>query len=201
MKAYRDNEVFLKKNNMNIALIASGTGSNVKNIIEFFKKDKLIHVKAVISNKDTAGALQHAKKANIKTHIINQQELEEVYGLLGFFKEQNIDLIVLAGFLLKIPEELIQNFQGKIINVHPSLLPKYGGKGMYGKRVHEAVLNSGENKTGITIHYVNENYDEGKIIAQYSTAISENETMETLLLKIKELEKKYFPATIKQIAF
>ena len=185
---------------MNIALFASGTGSNVKNIINFFVQDNYVQVKLVLSNKENAGALQHARDAHIKTKVFTKSELQNTEQVVSTLKEHEIDLIVLAGFLLKIPAELIRDFSGDIINLHPSLLPKFGGKGMYGNKVHEAVLNSGEDKTGITIHYVNEYYDEGKIIAQFSTEISKNETIDTLLLKIKELEKRHFPATIKQIA-
>jgi len=184
---------------MNIALFASGSGSNVKNIIDFFEHDLDVHVKLVISNKSDAGALQHARHSNIKTFVISNQELNNIFPVIDILKEFEIDLIVLAGFLLKIPSGLILSFKGEIINLHPSLLPKFGGKGMYGKNVHEAVLNAGESNTGITIHYVNEQYDKGEIIAQYSTEVSKNETIESLLLKIKKLEKDHFPATINEI--
>ncbi len=184
---------------MNIALFASGSGSNVKNIIEYFEHNKDVHVKLVISNKAEAGALQHASIANIKTQLFSYQELNKVSPIIDILNEFKIELIVLAGFLLKIPSALIRSYRGDIINLHPSLLPKYGGKGMYGNHVHQAVLNALESNTGITIHYVNEQYDEGKIIAQFSTTISKNETIDSLLIKIKKLEKDHFPPTIKKI--
>ena len=143
--------------------------------------------------------MQHAQKENIKINVFGQRSLQNIELMIKTLKDHEIELIVLAGFLLKIPADLIRDFEGDIINLHPALLPKYGGKGMYGNHVHEAVLNAEEKHTGITIHYVNEQYDEGKIIDQYRTAISENETIQSLVLKIKQLEKEYFPATIKKV--
>ena len=184
---------------MKIALFASGSGSNVKNIIEYFEKDQNVNIQLVISNKSNAGALQHAQNANIKTIVCSYQDLNNVDPVIEALNDHGIGLVVLAGFLLKIPEDLIRRFKGDIINLHPSLLPKFGGKGMYGNHVHNAVLEAGESYTGITIHYVNEHYDDGKIIDQFSTAISNNETIASLLVKIKQLEKAHFPATIKKV--
>jgi len=184
---------------MNIALFASGSGSNVKNIIDYFDQDLEVNVRLVISNKSAAGALIHAENSGIKTKVFSYHEINSIFPIIEVFKEYDIELVVLAGFLLKIPAGLIKEFKGDIINLHPSLLPKYGGKGMYGNNVHKAVLEAGESHTGITIHYVNELYDEGEIIAQFRTAISDNETIETLLSKIKTLEKDHFPATINKI--
>lgn len=183
---------------MNIALFASGSGSNVKNIIEYFSKNQSVNVQLVVSNKPDAGALMHAKNAHINTRVFSHQELKNVDPVLESLNDSNIGMVILAGFLLKIPSDLISRFNGDIINVHPSLLPKFGGKGMYGNHVHKAVLAQGESETGITIHYVNEHYDEGKIIQQFSTSISEAETLDTLLLKIKALEKAHFPPTIEK---
>ena len=183
---------------MNIALFASGSGSNVKNIIEYFSKNQSVNVQLVVSNKPDAGALMHAKNAHINTRVFSHQELKNVDPVLDSLNDSNIGMVILAGFLLKIPSDLISRFNGDIINVHPSLLPKFGGKGMYGNHVHKAVLAQGESETGITIHYVNEHYDEGKIIQQFSTSISEAETLDTLLLKIKALEKAHFPPTIEK---
>ena len=190
---------FCPKNKMNIALFASGSGSNVKNIIDYFDQDLEVNVKLVISNKSAAGALIHAENSGIETKVFSYLEINSISPVIEIFNEYDIELVVLAGFLLKIPAELIKEFNGEIINLHPSLLPKYGGKGMYGNNVHKAVLEAGESHTGITIHYVNEQYDKGKIIAQFSTAISDNETTETLLGKIKTLEKDHFPATINKV--
>ena len=183
---------------MNIALFASGSVSNVKNIIEYFSKNQSVNVQLVVSNKPDAGALMHAKNAHINTRVFSHQELKNVDPVLESLNDSNIGMVILAGFLLKIPSDLISRFNGDIINVHPSLLPKFGGKGMYGNHVHKAVLTQGESETGITIHYVNEHYDEGKIIQQFSTSISEAETLDTLLLKIKALEKAHFPPTIEK---
>ena len=183
---------------MNIALFASGSGSNVKNIIEYFSKNQSVNVQLVVSNKPDAGALMHAKNAHINTRVFSHQELKNVDPVLESLNDSNIGMVILAGFLLKIPSGLISRFNGDIINVHPSLLPKFGGKGMYGNHVHKAVLAQGESETGITIHYVNEHYDEGKIIQQFSTSISEAETLDSLLLKIKALEKAHFPPTIEK---
>ena len=183
---------------MNIALFASGSGSNVKNIIEYCSKNQSVNVQLVVSNKPDAGALMHAKNAHINTRVFSHQELKNVDPVLESLNDSNIGMVILAGFLLKIPSDLISRFNGDIINVHPSLLPKFGGKGMYGNHVHKAVLAQGESETGITIHYVNEHYDEGKIIQQFSTSISEAETLDTLLLKIKALEKAHFPPTIEK---
>lgn len=183
---------------MNIALFASGSGSNVKNIIEYFSKNQSVNVQLVVSNKPDAGALMHAKNAHINTRVFSHQEIKNVDPVLESLNDSNIGMVILAGFLLKIPSDLISRFNGDIINVHPSLLPKFGGKGMYGNHVHKAVLTQGESETGITIHYVNEHYDEGKIIQQFSTSISEAETLDTLLLKIKALEKAHFPPTIEK---
>jgi len=183
---------------MNIALFASGSGSNVKNIIEYFSKNQSVNVQLVVSNKPDAGALMHAKNAYINTRVFSHQELKNVDPVLESLNDSNIGMVILAGFLLKIPSDLICRFNGDIINVHPSLLPKFGGKGMYGNHVHKAVLAQGESETGITIHYVNEHYDEGKIIQQFSTSISEAETLDSLLLKIKALEKAHFPPTIEK---
>ncbi len=184
---------------MNIALFASGTGSNVKNIIDFFKKNKTINIVLVVSNNSSAGALIHAKNNNIHQLVIEKESLSDTKNVLEKLRKKNIQLVVLAGFLLKIPEKFITNYKGKIINLHPSLLPKFGGKGMYGNNVHKAVLESNETKTGITIHYVNKNYDEGTIIKQYETKLSKKETIESIALKIKNLEKLYFPVTIEEL--
>ena len=139
------------------------------------------------------------KRLGIPTEIITKHSLHHSNNLLRKLKELKPDLIVLAGFLWKIPLPIVSSFTNKIINIHPSLLPKYGGKGMYGQKVHEAVIRSKENKSGITIHYVNEDYDKGAIIFQKETVVSSNDTPETLADKIHELEFKYFPTTIHQL--
>ncbi|MDG2344388.1 MAG: phosphoribosylglycinamide formyltransferase [Flavobacteriales bacterium] len=184
---------------MNLALFASGTGSNVKNIIDFFKKNETINIVLVVSNNSSAGALIHAKNNDIEQLAIDKAILNESIPICETLHELEVELVVLAGFLLKIPEKFISNFKGKIINLHPSLLPKFGGKGMYGNNVHKAVLGAKEKKTGITIHFVNENYDEGAIIDQFETALSNKDDLDTIVEKIKKLEKLYFPPTIERL--
>ena len=184
---------------MNIALFASGTGTNVKNIINYFKSDENIKINIVLSNKHNSGALTFAKKNNIDTCVFNRDELCNTNSILDIIKKRNIELIILAGFLLKIPKQFIENFRGKIINIHPSLLPKYGGKGMYGENVHKAVIKNKEKQSGITIHYVNENYDEGNVIFQTKCIVEDTDTALTLAKKIHKLEHKYFPEIINDI--
>jgi len=183
---------------MNIALFASGTGSNVYNIIQHFKSNDLINVVAVLSNKEDAGALNHAKNEAIPTLTFTKEEFTSSIKVEEFLAGKKVDLIVLAGFLLKVPESLIDLYPNKIINVHPALLPNYGGKGMYGMNVHKAVIKANEEKSGITIHLVNENYDEGASIAQFECPLTESDTAQTLAQKISVLEKAHFPKTIEE---
>jgi phosphoribosylglycinamide formyltransferase-1 len=181
-----------------IVLFASGNGSNVENIIQYFKTDGSIVVTGVFSNNAHAKVLEKAKNHNVESFIFSKSELES--GLV-LQKLQSIqpDLIVLAGFLLKFPEHIIAEFPHKIINVHPALLPKYGGKGMYGMNVHKAVLDNKEKETGITIHYVNEHYDEGEFIFQTSVNIEDCQTPEAIATKVQALEHEHFPKVIDQI--
>ncbi len=186
---------FLKMEPIKLALFASGTGSNVFNILTHFSSDDTVKVDCIVSNKQDAGALQHGRNAKIDTFYHSKGQLEN--GLvLEQMKNRAIDFIILAGFLLKIPKEMIAAFPNKIINVHPALLPNYGGKGMYGMNVHRAVIANKEQKSGITIHLVNEVYDAGKIIEQHTTAINKQDTAESLAKKISILEKTYFPKAI-----
>ena len=181
---------------MKVAILASGKGSNVENLLSYFKNHGNIQVVLIGSNKIDSGALEHAKNYNITNFIFSKKELESSSGILKTLKKHKVDVLVLAGFLLKIPSSLINQFTGKIINVHPSLLPKYGGKSMYGDNVHLAVLAASEKETGITFHYVNEKYDEGEIIAQFPIHISELESLSSLKEKINKLEKLKFPEII-----
>ncbi len=182
-----------------IAIFASGAGSNAKKIIEHFKikKDKA-SVALIICSNANAGVLKIATSENIKVLIIEKNKFEED-GYLSEVIKNKINLIVLAGFLWKIPHVLIQSYQNKIINIHPALLPKYGGKGMYGDRVHEAVIKSKEKESGITIHYVDEIYDHGKILFQAKCKIDENETAESLATKIHLLEHQHYPLIIEKL--
>ena len=181
---------------MNIALFASGTGSNVYNIIQYFKANNLINIVAILSNKENAGALQHAKDESISTLTFSKEEFISSIKVEEFLAEKKVDLVILAGFLLRVPLTLLDLYPNKIINVHPALLPNYGGKGMYGMHVHNAVIAAKEKKSGITIHLVNEKYDDGAAIAQFECSLSESDSAQGLAQKISVLEKTYFPKTI-----
>ena len=184
---------------MNIALLASGKGSNVKNILSHFQEIDDININLVATNNPNSPVIQYAKDFNVDSRLFHRKEFSKSGYLLQLVQCYNIDLVVLAGFLLMIPEEFVQNFKGRIINVHPSLLPHYGGKGMYGDRVHNAVLANKEIKSGITFHYVNENYDEGKIIKQFEVSLSEEESLNSLKKKINALEMTHFPQIISML--
>jgi len=181
-----------------IAILASGSGTNAENIIQYFENSTKAKVALVASNRQDAYVLERAKNHNVPNFSFSKSDLEEG-NLAHQLEDMQIDLIVLAGFLLKIPDELIKAFPERIINIHPALLPKYGGKGMYGSRVHEAVKSKGDVLTGITIHYVNEVYDEGRIIFQESVEIDQRDTAETIAGKVQVLEHKYFPKVIESL--
>ena len=182
-----------------IAIFASGSGSNAENIINFFKGDSSAGVRLVLSNKADAYVLSRANKLSVKTCVFNSEEFTSSDGVIKVLAKYNIDLIVLAGFLWKVPSILLNKYTGKIINIHPSLLPKYGGKGMYGKFVHNAVLMNKEKESGITIHYVNKNYDEGDIIFQAKCEVSDEDNVNDLASKIHNLEMEYFPSVIQTV--
>lgn len=181
-----------------IVLFASGNGSNVENIITHFEKFSQGTVVAVFTNNSHAKVIDRAKKFDIPTYVFNKTELLDDT-ILNSLKNLEPDLIVLAGFLLKFPIHIINEFPNKVINIHPALLPNYGGKGMYGMHVHEAVLANKEKETGITIHYVNEHFDEGEFIFQKSVNIENCTTAEEIAQKIQELEKENFPKVIEKI--
>lgn len=181
-----------------LVVFASGKGSNADNLINYFLKQNKARVVVIFTNNPNSGAVDVAKKHNLPAVVFSKDDLnsEVVINKVKFF---NPDLIILAGFLLKIPPAIISYFSGKIVNLHPSLLPKYGGKGMYGNFVHEAVVSNHEIETGITIHWVDENYDQGAIIAQYRTAISIGEEISEVARKVAKLEQKYFPQVIENL--
>lgn len=183
---------------INIAIFASGSGSNAENIIKYFKDNKNIHVKLIVSNKSDAYVLERAKKFNIQSTIFNKTDFNESEKVIETLKANNIDFIVLAGFLLKVPQNIIDAFPNKIINIHPALLPKFGGKGMYGDNVHKAIIQAKETESGITIHYINENYDEGNIIFQAKCEVLPTDTYQNVADKVHELEYQYFPKTIEK---
>lgn len=182
----------------NIVLFASGNGSNAEEIIGYFKKNNQGTVVAVFSNKSDAKVLDRAKNHEITTVVFDKTQLNEGIVLEELHQFQP-DLIVLAGFLWMFPSNIINEYPNKVINIHPALLPKYGGKGMYGKFVHQAVLENNEKETGITIHFVNENYDEGEFIFQQSTNVENCKTSEEIAEKVHDLEQRCFPQVIEKI--
>jgi len=189
------NNVTLK----NIAIFASGTGSNAQKIIDHLRNSTKGKVALIVCNKPGAGVLQIAANEGIPSVIIEKEEFFRGDAYVKLLQEKNIDLIVLAGFLWKIPANLVQAFPDKIINIHPALLPKYGGKGMYGHFVHEAVIAAGEKESGITIHFVNEKYDDGAPILQERCEITAEDTPETLAKKVQVLEHQWFPLIVERL--
>ena len=183
----------------NLAVFASGAGSNAQKIIDHFKNNHSVSVALIVSNKPEAGVLKIAEKENIPSLIIDKEKFFRSNACMDELKEKGVDFIVLAGFLWKIPSALIKAYPNKIINIHPALLPKYGGKGMYGQHVHEAVIANKEKESGITIHYVDELYDHGSIILQAKCAVDENETANNLAAKIHLLEHANYPAVIEEV--
>ena len=182
-----------------IAIFASGSGTNAQNIINFFSDDSQAEVSLLLSNNANAFALERAKALGVETVVFNKEQLLSPSGVLKTLEKFSIDFIVLAGFLWKIPKILIDPFRGKIVNIHPALLPKFGGKGMFGINVHAAVLKSDEKKSGITIHYVNNQYDKGAVIFQAECSVLPQDTPESLADKIHALEIKHFPKVIKSL--
>jgi len=185
--------------NKHIAIFASGTGSNAQKIIDYFKNHTSIKVELIVSNNSNAGVLKIAAKENIPYLIIDKEKFFRGNGYADELKEKKIDLIVLAGFLWKIPDVLIQAYPRRIINIHPALLPRYGGKGYYGQYVHESVIDSQDNESGITIHYVDEHYDHGDIILQVKCPVLKTDTPETLAVRIHELEYSYYSQIIEKL--
>ena len=180
-----------------IAIFASGTGTNAQAIIEHFKDKNNASIALIVSNNAQSGVLKIATENNIKTAIVSKEGISDSGRMKNLLKE--IDLIVLAGFLLLIPEHLVESFPKKIINIHPALLPKYGGKGMYGIKVHEAVKANNETETGITIHYVNEHFDEGEIIEQHKISITKDDSPIDIQRKVQQSEHQYFAKCIEKI--
>ncbi|MDP2069824.1 MAG: phosphoribosylglycinamide formyltransferase [Lutibacter sp.] len=180
-----------------IAILASGSGTNAENMINYFQNSDAISVVFVLSNKKDAKVLDRASRMGIPNRSFDKIDFMATDEVLNLLKE-NADYVILAGFLWKIPKKIIEAFPNKIINIHPALLPKYGGKGMYGMHVHNAVVENREKQTGITIHYVNENYDEGAIIFQKSFDVLESDSPEDVAEKIHKLEYEYFPKVIEK---
>lgn len=181
-----------------IAILASGTGSNARNIIHHFENSRRVMVELIASNNVDAGVLGIAAEHGIPSFILTKENFREGDEFLEYLSELEIDFVILAGFLWKVPVSLVRKFEGRILNIHPALLPKFGGKGMYGHHVHEAVYKAKERESGITIHLVNEEYDKGDIVFQASAQLTDEDTPETIEKKVRQLEIKYFPEVIER---
>ncbi|MGL5682258.1 MAG: phosphoribosylglycinamide formyltransferase [Marinifilaceae bacterium] len=184
---------------INISIFASGSGSNAENIIRFLQNNDQISVNSVFCNNADAYVLERAKNFNVPAFVFNRNEMRNPEALLKHLKELDTDYIILAGFLWLMPAHIIEAFPNRIINIHPALLPNYGGKGMYGMNVHNAVIEAGEKESGITIHFVNEHYDSGATIFQATCPITAQDTPDTLAEKVHALEYEYFPKVIEQV--
>ncbi len=184
----------------NVAIFVSGSGSNCENIIKYFANSDLLDIVLVLSNRADAYALTRAKKYNIPTCVMGKADFNDEQKIMPLLKEYNVDFIVLAGFLLMIPNFLVRAYHRRMINLHPALLPKFGGKGMYGMHVHEAVKQSGENETGITIHLIDGNYDKGNTVFQAKVAVEPTDSPDDIANKVHKLEYEYYPKVIEEIA-
>ncbi|MBR8537922.1 phosphoribosylglycinamide formyltransferase [Carboxylicivirga sediminis] len=182
-----------------IVLFASGSGSNVENIVKYFKENGKVEISKVYTNNPNAYVIERCKQQGVPYMVFGRKEFAQNLLVLEDLRAINPDLIVLAGFLWLVPGAYVNAFPDKIINIHPALLPKYGGKGMYGQRVHEAVVANGESESGITIHYVNEKYDEGNIICQAKCKVLAGDTSDEVASKVHQLEYDYFPKTIEKL--
>ena len=183
----------------NIAVFVSGSGTNCENIIRHFADDANVHIALVLSNKPDAYALVRAKNHHVPTAVLTKAEFNDETKVMDLLNAHEVNFIVLAGFLLMIPPFLVAAFHQRMLNIHPALLPKFGGKGMYGHHVHEAVKAAGEKETGITIHWVSVDCDAGEIVAQYSTPLSDSDTPDDIAEKVHQLEQAHFPEVIAQV--
>jgi phosphoribosylglycinamide formyltransferase-1 len=182
-----------------LAIFASGSGSNAENIARYFSNKPKFEISAILTNNANAFVLSRARSLNIPTLVFSRSEFNETDKIVDFLAEKKIDFVVLAGFLWLLPLNLLRKYPNSIVNIHPALLPKYGGKGMYGMNVHNAVVENKEKESGITIHMINEKYDEGKIVFQAKCDISPDDTPEDVAEKIHKLEYEFFPKTIEQL--
>jgi phosphoribosylglycinamide formyltransferase 1 len=183
----------------NIAIFASGSGTNAQRIIEYFQSSQTIRVVSVLTNNPNAFVIQRCRKLNVPSILFSRTEFYETGRIVDILKEQQVSFIILAGFLWLVAQNLLEAYPGKILNIHPALLPKYGGKGMYGMKVHSAVIESGDPESGISIHVVNELYDEGNILFQARCRIEPAETPETLAAKVHALEYEFYPKVIEEV--
>lgn len=184
---------------LSVAIFASGTGSNALNLIQSFKDHERASISFVLSNKEDAPVVSSARALGASVKVISNEQANDGEFLTRMVSESKIDLIVLAGYLRKIPVELIEKYSEKILNVHPSLLPKHGGKNMYGDHVHRAVFEAGDRQSGITFHWVNEHFDEGRILAQFSTKLENVSHPDEIKAKIQAMEKEFFPVIVQAI--
>ncbi len=189
----------MRNHSPNIAIFASGSGSNAVQIINHFKTENIDTHFFVLSNKKDAAVLEKTEALGATTMSFSREEFYNSGKIVRFLTENSVQLVVLAGFLWLVPQNLLEAFPNKIINIHPALLPKYGGKGMYGMRVHTAVVEAQEKETGITIHFVDEEYDHGKTILQKTCNLDPSDSPETVAKKVQQLEHKYFPLVVKQL--
>jgi len=179
--------------------MASGNGTNAQRIMKYFSSDPLIRVELVLCNNPSAFVLERSKKMKVPSMLFNRNDFYNTRHVLDILSVQGVDWIILAGFIWLIPNHILSCYQNRIINIHPALLPNYGGKGMYGMKVHETVIQNGEKESGITIHYVNEQYDKGQIIFQDKCPVFESDTPETLAARVHELEYKWYPEIIERL--
>ena len=182
-----------------IAILASGSGSNAENIAKYFEKSDYAEVALIIANNPNAYVLERAKKLGIESVVITKDEFKAADSVISILKEHGIDFVVLAGFLLLVPQKLIAAYPGRIVNIHPALLPKHGGKGMYGDHVHKAVVECGDTESGITIHLIDENYDEGTTFFQAKCPVLPTDTPDDVASKVHALEYEHVPHVIEEI--
>lgn len=181
-----------------IAVFASGNGTNTERIMEYFNSSNAIMVGLVLSNRPSAYVLERAKRHNIETYVFNRKQFYETGEIQDILFNYDIQFIVLAGFLWLIPSYLVRAYTGRIVNIHPALLPKYGGKGMYGNHVHQAVKDAGDDESGISVHYVNENFDEGQVVFQAKCKVARSDSPADIAQKVHQLEYEYYPRIIEQ---
>lgn len=182
-----------------IAIFASGSGSNAQNIINYFHFSTELHFPVILSNKSDALVHERAKTLGVDSFTFSKESFENAEDIIRLLDHYQVEYIVLAGFLLRISDRIVQRYPNRILNIHPALLPKYGGKGMYGSYVHQAVKDAGDLQSGVTIHYINEHYDEGAIIAQYTCDLTDDDTVVTIADKVHQLEYKYYPQVIEKL--
>jgi phosphoribosylglycinamide formyltransferase-1 len=183
----------------NIAIFASGSGTNAENLIRFFRTSKSGRVSLVLTNRADAGVIDRVQSLGVETIVFNREQFYNSDELVTLLFERDIDFVVLAGFLWLVPDSLLESFKNKMVNIHPALLPKYGGKGMFGSRVHASVIDNRESESGITIHYVNKEYDEGNIVFQARCKVKSDDTPETLAVRIHQLEYEHFPVVVEKL--